>query len=107
MKRLATNLDELFSNPFNTAYKGNTNQRVIQTAACNTFRTYYPTDKVGANGRVVYEGIEVDVLDIIARVMNFSYIYQTPEPVATWGVQMPNGSWTALIGETIALSISC
>jgi hypothetical protein len=108
MKELATkalNLDIHLSNMFNTAFKGNTNQRVLQTVACTTFRTYYPTGKVDTNGRVVYEGIEVDNLNIIARAMNFSYIYQKPEPSGAWGALLPNGSWTAVIGEMIQLII--
>jgi hypothetical protein len=100
------NLGQHLSNPFNTAFKGNANQRVVQTAAYNTFRTYYPSGKVDNKGRVMYEGTEVDILDIIARVMNFSYIYQKPEPPVNAGVQLPNGSWTGLFGKKCYLYVA-
>jgi hypothetical protein len=42
---------------------------------------------------------------MIAKAMNFTYVYQRPEPMSTWGAQLPNGSWTALIGKISALII--
>ena len=85
--------------PSSTSFNGNTNRRVIQTAACFNFKTIFSSGKLDGKGNMMFEGMEVDVLDIIARVMNFTYVYQRPEPTSTFGIQLPNGSWTALIGD--------
>jgi hypothetical protein len=95
----SVNLGEHLLNPFKTAFTGNANQRVIQTAAYNIFRTYYPSDRVDDKGRMIYQGSEVDILDIIANVMNFSYIYQEPEAPMNAGLILPNGSSTGLFGK--------
>ena len=99
LKHLKPNDESSFLDPSSTAFKGNANQKLLQTAASNSFKTYYPSGRFDKSGNVIYEGIDVDLLDMWARSMNFTYVYQQPEPVATWGSQLPNGSWTALIGE--------
>ncbi|CAG0921968.1 unnamed protein product [Notodromas monacha] len=85
----------------NTDFKGNLNRKLLQTTATNSYRTFYPTGKYGSKGEILYTGFDVDILDIIANSMNFTYVWRTPEPPATWGSQMPNGSWNGIVGRIV------
>ncbi|KAI7796637.1 putative glutamate receptor ionotropic [Triplophysa rosa] len=47
-----------------------------------------------------YKGFSVDVLDALAKMLGFKYdIYQVAD--SKYGSQLPNGSWSGMIGELI------
>ncbi|XP_071536191.1 LOW QUALITY PROTEIN: probable glutamate receptor [Panulirus ornatus] len=42
----------------------------------------------------------INVLDILAKTMNFTYKYERP-PDGSWGVKLENGSWTGMVGMVV------
>ncbi|XP_071526993.1 glutamate receptor ionotropic, delta-1-like [Panulirus ornatus] len=45
----------------------------------------------------LFEGPMVDLLEILAITMNFTYNFARP-PDGSWGVKLKNGSWTGMVG---------
>jgi hypothetical protein len=93
---------DILADPFATAFTGNVNRFPIQTTASNSFRTFYPNSKRDPRrGDIdMYTGFDVDVLKAFAQNMNFTYRWRRPEPIATWGSQLRNGSWNGIVGES-------
>ncbi|XP_041351117.1 glutamate receptor ionotropic, kainate 4-like [Gigantopelta aegis] len=56
----------------------------------------YFTSPVFRNGTVSYEGYGVDILNVMAKYLNFTYVITQPEDMQ-WGL-LVNGTWNGIVG---------
>ena len=92
-------IEKILADPSTTEFNGNVNGFQLQTTASNSFRTFYPNGKKDAWGNPDYIGFDADILRAFAQNMNFTFRWRRPEPIATWGSQLPNGSWNGIVGK--------
>ena len=62
----------------------------------------------GSSNITKYSGIEVEILDMLALAMNFTFdLYETEDALAEkWGSKDENGTFSGLLGEMVKLMIS-
>ncbi|XP_022236206.1 glutamate receptor ionotropic, delta-2-like, partial [Limulus polyphemus] len=53
-----------------------------------------------SDGKVAIEGPMADVLEFLAKSVNFTYTLIVPKD-HQWGIRLPNGSWTGMIGMMV------
>ncbi len=85
--------------PTTTAFLGNLHSHLLVTAASNSFKTYYPSARLDKDGRTIYEGFDYDILNLLAREMNFTTEWHEPESPSNFG-SLTNGTWNGIIGKS-------
>ncbi|XP_069943829.1 ionotropic receptor 21a [Cherax quadricarinatus] len=52
------------------------------------------------NGTVQFPyGIDIEVVNALSRVLNFTVVFEEPPPGEFWGVMNDNGSWSGMMGR--------
>ncbi|XP_076315020.1 putative glutamate receptor isoform X2 [Tachypleus tridentatus] len=74
----------------------NVKRRLLTVTTFNSF-PFFLLDET-PNGTVIPKsGMDLQLLNVIAESLNFRYVIKLPSE-REWGIKLPNGSWSGLIG---------